>query len=99
MYCLDAEGRITFINPAGARRLGGAPDELLGAGLRALLHRGRADLAAHLRDKCPLERSLRSGAAARSDAEALQQPDGSSFAAELAVYPLARDGRGAGLAG
>jgi diguanylate cyclase (GGDEF)-like protein/PAS domain S-box-containing protein len=96
IYGLDAEGRCTFINPAGARLLGYAAEELHGRDFHALVHHSRADGTPYPREECPAERAQRSGAGVRTDVEVLWRKDGTSFAADWSAYPI---GPGGGLFG
>jgi PAS domain S-box-containing protein len=54
IYHVDDRGRITFANPAAARMLGWAEDELVGKPAHELLHHTRADGSHHPRAECPI---------------------------------------------
>ncbi|MCX8085640.1 MAG: ATP-binding protein [Rhodocyclaceae bacterium] len=58
---LDGEGRIRFINPAGARLLGFAPEELLGKPMHELCHHSHLDGTVHTREECAIHRLLAEG--------------------------------------
>ncbi len=87
---VDAAGRCTFINRAGATLLGYTPAELMGRELHATVHR---DLSAggHAVRDCPIHRVLRTGEAARTLDDVLRRADDVSFPAEVSVFPVRED--------
>jgi len=95
VYGLDADGRFTFINRAGARLLGYEPQEVIGKDLHDLLHAS----SGHARDDCALLRALHDGSSLHTDSEILWRKDGTSFAADFAAHPILRQGHLAGAVG
>ena len=73
----DREGRTGFVNPAAARMLGRAADDLLGS---------RMDEAG----LPPLANALRGGRQESGETE-LTRPDGSSFPAEYTTTPISEE--------
>ncbi|MFP5277636.1 MAG: PAS domain S-box protein [Acidobacteriota bacterium] len=89
---IDRHGRVTFINPAAARLLGSAPEELTGKPVHELLH-GRADRTCS--EDCPLLRAAEARVAAAGE-ETIYGIDGRSFPAEYVLTPIPDQGRFAG---
>lgn len=58
---IDADGRLTFMNPEAERLLGWTSEELLGKDLHALTHHQRPDGAPYPFEECPSNEVLRSG--------------------------------------
>ncbi len=89
---IDRHGRVTFINPAAARLLGSAPEDLTGKLVHELLH-GRADRTCG--EDCPLLRAAEARVAAAGE-ETIYGIDGRSFPAEYVLTPIPDQGRFAG---
>src|SRR6185295_13452506 len=51
---LDLSGRFTFINRAGAEKLGYEVDELLGGEMHSLVHHHHSDGSPYPRHDCPI---------------------------------------------
>jgi PAS domain S-box-containing protein len=94
---LDRGGRIAFANPAAARALGWAPEELLGREAHPLFHGHRPDGSALSREECSILAAMRDGRSRTSTDELFQRRDGTTFPAEVAASPLLDDGRIVGL--
>jgi PAS domain S-box-containing protein len=84
IYGVDAQGRISFVNPAGARLLGYEPDELLGRDAHATFHFDEADLPG---SGCHLDAALRDGELVRRSDETYVRRDGVRFPAEITAAP------------
>jgi PAS domain S-box-containing protein len=82
---LDADGRCTFLNAAGAACLGYTPEELAGAAVATLLP---ADGAGGLEEGALLE-ALRGGGVLRLDDAQLVRKDGTRLPVACSVHPLA----------
>jgi PAS domain S-box-containing protein len=93
IYGLDLEGRCTFCNPACLRLLGyGAPEDLLGKNMHALVHHTRADETPYSEEDSQIYAAVRAGEASHV-AEALQwRADGTSFLATYWSYPMHKEG-------
>ncbi|MFC5510023.1 PAS domain S-box protein [Massilia jejuensis] len=83
---LDADGRCTFLNAAGAACLGYAPAELAGMAVGALLPASGAPEGI---DEARLLGALRAGATLRSDDALLLRKDGTSLPVACSVHPMA----------
>jgi PAS domain S-box-containing protein len=93
VYCIDIEGRCTFINGAGLEMLGYASaEDVLSRNMHGLIHHTRPDGSAYPQAECPLLRTAMSGRAVRLDNEVLWRRDGSFFVAEYSSSPIRRGG-------
>ncbi|HET6231882.1 MAG TPA: PAS domain S-box protein, partial [Longimicrobiaceae bacterium] len=92
IYGLDADGRCTFMNPAGARLLGYEPHELLGRKLHPIIHHTYPDGSPYAEDECPLYWASVTGQEVSFDDELLWRSDGTSFPAQCSSHPLRMGG-------
>ncbi|MCX8018106.1 MAG: ATP-binding protein, partial [Rhodocyclaceae bacterium] len=81
---LDGEGRIGFINPAGASLLGYAPAELLGQSLHEVCHHSYPDGRAHEYKDCAIQALLASGGQ-KFGSDYFWKKDGRGFFVEYAA--------------
>lgn len=91
---LDAEGLVTFLNPAAVRILGWDAAELLGRHQHEKIHHTRADGRAYPSAECRIHAALRDGRVHHVDDEVFWRGDGTSFPVEYTSTPI-RDERGA----
>ncbi|MEJ2231662.1 MAG: PAS domain S-box protein, partial [Nitrospirales bacterium] len=96
IYGLDVEGKLTFVNPAGAQMLGYHMEELLGEPMHELIHHTRSDGSPYPREDCPLNAAIREGAVYRNDTEMLWRKDGTSFPVDYSISPIVEDGQRTG---
>ena len=92
VYGIDREGRLTFVNPAGARMLGWAPEEILNQPMHELIHHTRPDGSPYPRRECPQTRSIEHGTTSRVVDEVFWRQDGSSFPVRYTGTPLFEHG-------
>ena len=85
---LDTDGRITFVNPAGARMLGYDADDLIGEPYHPLIHYARPDGAPYPDDVCPILLTLRDGQSRSVDDEMFWQKDGTGLPVSYVVTAL-----------
>jgi PAS domain S-box-containing protein len=78
----DADGCISFVNPAACRLSGFKRDELMGHPAHALLHHTRGDGRQCRGDDCDLYALMRGRAACTIDGEVLWRKDGTSLPIE-----------------
>ena len=91
LYAVDADGRATYVNPAGAAMLGYRPDELIGQDMHALIHHQRADgTRLHARD-CPLLNVRHTGRPIRMADETFTRRDGTLLPVTYSSAPLTLD--------
>ena len=89
---LDAEGRVTYLNPAAERMLGRSSGEIIGKGFHDLVHT-RPDTGEHIRGgECALMKSLRSHAVNRNDDALFLTGEGSLLPVEYTASPVLKEG-------
>ena len=75
LYALDAEGQVTYMNPAAERMLGWRADELLGRRMHDVIHGCRPDGTPYDAADCPILQA-ESGARAHGDDDTFWRRDG-----------------------
>ncbi|AIQ44730.1 hypothetical protein R70723_01510 [Paenibacillus sp. FSL R7-0273] len=88
IFGLDTEGRVTFINPAGAQMLGFAYGEIMGQPYLGYIQQTELDGIYSRPEESPLMQAVRAGESLQSNNAVLWRKDGSSFLAEYQVTPL-----------
>lgn len=88
IFGLDTEGRITFINPAGAHMLGFDYNEIMGHPYLDRIQQTALDGIHYPSLESPLMRAVRAGESYQSNDAVLWRKDGSSFLADYQVTPL-----------
>jgi PAS domain S-box-containing protein len=87
IYTTDAEGRITFFNPAAARMAGREPE--LGAEKWCVTWRLYRDDGTFLpHDQCPMAQALRERRPIRGESVVVERPDGSRVPVEPYPTPI-----------
>jgi diguanylate cyclase (GGDEF)-like protein/PAS domain S-box-containing protein len=92
IHGVDHEGRVRFVNAAGAAILGYAREELMGRQLHDLIHHSYADGSRFPVEDCPLVKSIRQGLP-RSGEDLFWRKDGTSFPVEYTIRPMLHDGQ------
>lgn len=95
---VDDEGRITFINEAGARLLGYRPAEIVGKERHALLHHSRAEGVSYPEAKCPIHATLHDGSVHHASGEVFWRKDGKPLPVDYTSAPIREGGRLVGAA-
>lgn len=93
LYGIDTDGCLIFINPAGSRMLGYAPQALIGRPVHVTLHHTHADGSPFPRETCPMLAALHSGHSARNDDDLFWRADGTPLPVATATQPMRKDGR------
>lgn len=93
IYGLDTEGRCSFVNPAAARMLGYAPDELIGRSGHEIFHHSRADGTPYPVSECPIQRTYAEGQVFHGTDEYYWRRDGSGFPIEYVSTPIREEGK------
>ena len=88
IFGIDLEGRCTFINRAGARLLGYAPDEVLGRNMHWLTHHSHADGSPYPDTDCPIFNAFRRGLPCRIDTEVFWTRDRRAVPVEYSSHPI-----------
>ncbi len=91
VFCLDSNGRATFLNPEAERLLGWTLAEVEGRSLHDAIHYRRPDGTPLAAADCPTLHAIRKGEVYRSDSEAFIRRDGTLFPVSIVSVPL-RDG-------
>jgi PAS domain S-box-containing protein len=88
IYGIDREGRTTFVNPAAARLLGWAGEELLGQPLQDVVCHTMGDGTPCSHDTCPILASCRDGMVRHVPEDVFWRKDGTSFLVEYVSTPI-----------
>ncbi len=96
LYGVDADGLISFINPAACKMLGYSRATVLGRCPHALFHHSRPDGSAYPIEECPGHQALHSGQETRIDHEVYWHADGHAIPVMYAVHPTMQNGTSTG---
>jgi PAS domain S-box-containing protein len=88
LYTLDADGFVTYLNPAAASMLGWTEDELRGKSMHAAVHFQRADGTTIPTEACSLLQVRTQGRSIRNLDDAFTRKDGSIFPVAYSSAPL-----------
>jgi PAS domain S-box-containing protein len=88
LFGTDANGAITFVNPAACRLLGYAEQELVGRNAHLMLHHSRGDGMHYPASQCPMVGVLASGATIRADEEVFWRADLRPLAVAYTARPV-----------
>lgn len=91
IFGLDREGKITFVNPAGAEMVGWDPEMLVGQMQHHLIHHTKRNGKPYELESCPIYRTLRYGAVGNGDNELFWRKNGTSFPVEYTSTPIWED--------
>jgi PAS domain S-box-containing protein len=97
IYGIDLDGRLTFINQAGAGALGYSTDELIGRDVHQFIHHSHADGTPYSPSTSPILQALRLRESVRMNNEVFWRRDGTSFPVEYSANPLIEDGQMSGM--
>ncbi len=97
IYGIDLEGKLTFINEAGARILGYEPQQLTGRDVHEVIRHSHADGARYSRSTNPILQALRRSEPIRMRDEIFWRKDGVEIPVEYGANPLLEEGRVAGM--
>jgi PAS domain S-box-containing protein len=88
IFGLDMAGRTTFVNPAAAKMLEFAPEELLGRVQHKITHYAKPDGTPNLEEHCAICNALRKGTTAHVDDEVFWRRNGTPFPVDYIVRPM-----------
>jgi two-component system, OmpR family, sensor histidine kinase VicK len=97
IYGIDLDGRLTFINEAGAHMLGYTAEELTGREIHEVIHHSHADGTPYSRATSPILQGMRRREAVRMRDEVFWRHDGTKIPVEYVANPLIEDGELAGM--
>jgi PAS domain S-box-containing protein len=93
IYGIDNDGSCTFINKAGARLIGIAPEEALGRNMHALTHHSHSDGTSYPALDCPIYHVLETSESCRVEEEVFWKQDRTAFPVAYAASPIVEDGK------
>jgi two-component system sensor histidine kinase VicK len=97
IYGIDLDGKMTFINDAGAKALGYAPEGLVGRDFHDVVQHSHADGTPYSRSTSPIVHALRRSEPVRMRNEVFWRRDGTAIPVEYSANPLMEDGRISGV--
>ena len=97
IYGIDLEGRLTFINEAGARALGYRLDQIRGRDIHQIIHHSHTDGTPYSKTTSPILQAMRRQESIRMRDEVFWRADGASIPVEYTASPLIEDGRISGM--
>ena len=97
IYGIDLDGKLTFINDAGARALGYAPEELAGRDFHEVVQHSHADGTPYSRATSPILEAMRRSEPVRMRNEVFWRRDGTAIPVEYSANPLMEYGRISGV--
>lgn len=97
IYGIDLDGKLTFINEAGAHALGYSPVELTGIDIHELIHHSHADGTPYSKSTSPILQAMRRSESIRMRDEVFWRKDGAAIPVEYSANPLIDDGQIAGM--
>ena len=97
IYGIDLDGRLTFINQAGAVALGYTPEQLIGLDLHEVIHHSHADGIPYSKSTDPILQALRRCESIRMHDEVFWRHDGTAFPVEYSANPLLENGTISGM--
>jgi len=97
IYGIDLEGRLTFINQAGAQTLGYPAEKLTGSYLHEIIRHSHSDGIVYTKATNPILQALRRCESIRMSDEVFWRQDGEPFPVEYSANPLLEDGQISGM--
>ncbi len=97
IYGIDMEGKLTFINEAGANALGYKANELTGRDIHEIIHHSHADGTPYSKSTSPILQAMRRCESIRMRDEVFWRHDGTAIPVEYSANPLMDAGRIAGM--
>jgi PAS domain S-box-containing protein len=97
IFGIDLEGKITFINNAGAEMLNYTPDQLAGQDVHDLIHHSHADGTSYSRATSPILLALRRAESIWMRDEVFWRKDDIAVPVEYTANPLIKEGHISGM--
>ena len=92
IFGIDLDGKLTFMNEAGAKALGYTAEELVGRDMHEVLHHSHGDGTPYSKSTSPILQALRRCEPIRMRDEIFWRKDGTAIPVEYSVNPLLDDG-------
>ena len=92
VYCLDAQGRVIFVNEAASRTLGFTNREMLGRSMHELTHHHYADGTVFPVSECPIQFSVTDAVQHRVGGDTFWTKTGKPVPVDFTSIPI-KDGR------
>ncbi|CAK0752486.1 polar amino acid transport system substrate-binding protein [Azospirillaceae bacterium] len=92
LFGIDAEGRVTFINPVACRMLGVESEAMIGEPSHSVFHYAYADGSPYPQDKCRMMEVMKDGVGRFVTDEVFWSSDGRSIPVEYNATPIRKDG-------
>ncbi|WP_454042159.1 response regulator [Cellulosimicrobium sp. Marseille-Q8652] len=92
IYGVDASGRVTFVNAAGARTLGASAEDLVGREAHTTFHAPSEDGTPYPVERCYITEAVRDGVTATAELDVYRRLDGKDVPVEVTASPLRDDG-------
>ncbi|MGZ3461149.1 MAG: PAS domain-containing protein, partial [Archangium sp.] len=93
LYMMDAQGRVTYANPAAERLLGWSRQEMLGQVLHDLIHDRRPDGTSFPMSECLLGQVMTTGRTLMDHEDVFVHRDGSFLPVSCSNAPVMAEGR------
>ncbi len=97
IYGIDLEGRLTFINEAGANALGYTASDLVGQDFHELIHHSHSEGTPYSKSTSPILQAMRRCEPIRMRDEVFWQKDGRAIPVEYSANPLMDEGSISGM--
>jgi two-component system, OmpR family, sensor histidine kinase VicK len=97
IFGIDMEGRLSFINDAGAEMLGYMAEELAACDIQQLFNHSQPDGTKYTKATHPILQALRRSEPIRMRDEVFWRKDGSSLVVEYSANPILDDGAISGM--
>ena len=97
IYGLDLDGKVTFVNPAGAKLLGYQVEELLGQSLKQLVQATQPQGSPEIEIEGGMYSLFQDGAVHQDDTEDMWKKDGTRFPIEYSSTPILENQQLAGV--